>query len=175
MDFGQRDQTTTKTLNKLLQDKADLMLEIDSEDKLRARGVPVDDQAQQEALRKIQLIDANLARLTGLQEPAPVSLSEIRSANESLNEKLKADPMESLAAVEEPTPTPTPAAVSEPVVEEAPTPTPPVVVESPTRFEATDDMSAEQAFAVELSNNLTDQVDSLNKQVESLQTQVSTL
>ena len=179
LDFGQRDQTTTKTLNKLLQDKADLMLEIDAEDKLRARGVPVDDQAQQDALQKIQSIDANLARLTGLQEPAPVSLSEIRSANESLNEKLKADPMESLAAVEEPTPTPAPepSVVSEPVVEEpTPTPTPtPVVVESPTRFEATDDMSAEQAFAVELSNNLTDQVDSLNKQVESLQTQVNTL
>ena len=178
LDFGQRDQTTTKTLNKLLQDKADLMLEIDAEDKLRARGVPVDDQAQQEALQKIQSIDANLARLTGLQEPAPVSLSEIRSANESLNEKLKADPMESLAAVEEPTPTPAPepSVVSEPVVEEpTPTPTPPVVVESPTRFEVTDDMSAEQAFAVELSNNLTDQVDSLNTQVESLQTQVNTL
>ena len=178
LDFGQRDQTTTKTLNKLLQDKADLMLEIDAEDKLRARGVPVDDQAQQDALQKIQSIDANLARLTGLQEPAPVSLSEIRSANESLNEKLKADPMESLADVEEPTPTPAPepSVVSEPVVEEpTPTPTPPVVVESPTRFEVTDDMSAEQAFAVELSNNLTDQVDSLNKQVESLQTQVSTL
>ena len=93
--------TNRTAVDRMLNRKAELLGQLFADEPVRARGVPLDTEAETDVINEIKDIDSNLASILGVSAPAAVTRAEARQFVESVDQKLQSAEQEI-----EPEPTP---------------------------------------------------------------------
>lgn len=81
--------TNRTAVDRMLNRKAELLGQLFADEPARARGVPLDTEAETDVINEIKDIDTSLASILGVSAPAEVTREEARQFVESVDQKLQ--------------------------------------------------------------------------------------